>query len=611
MKLRRTASMKNLRKRRHRLLMLAAAVLLLICIVGANIIIRLRNVEEAVPEDSFDTPAPLEGDYVEKAEAAEAVREDKSIYAYDDDCSVVTMYLTVREGNSADNTDHSWSEINTNSAYYYDELGIPRYNCEALLQIGDENGPIEGEIGFGEEGTNAAVQIRGQTSSRYQQKNYKIRLKPGKGEWRGQRTIALNKHQHNYIRFSNKLAYDVMKRVPQMISARTQFVHLYVKDETEGSSGEFEDYGIYTQVEQLNRTYLKNHGLDNRGQLYKINAFEWYRYEDIIRLKDDPEYDLKAFEKLLEIKGNDDHSKLINLLNKVNDYSVPIDDIVEQHFDIENLTYWAAFHILIGNYDTSSRNLFIYSPLNSEKFYFISWDNDVAFSRTKQESRGYVEGQSWEQGITQFVGTVLFRRIFTDEKYRQALDDAINDLRTNYLSSEQLDAMAKAYSSVMEKYLFVPPDEEYNNVTGIEEYRHLVNSISSEAQRNYEYYLESLQKPWPFFVGMPSVNNGKLHLNWDTSYDIDGERITYTVLIARDYYFKDVICKKEGLRLPKADFDLLPAGDYYIRVQATNESGCTQECFDYVSTHNSGKAYGAYAFSVDENGKIHIPSVSE
>ena len=54
------------------------------------------------------------------------------------------------------------------------------------------------------------------------------------GEWRGQRTIALNKHVSDVFRFRNKLAYDLMKDIPQMMSARTQFVHLYVKDTTEG-----------------------------------------------------------------------------------------------------------------------------------------------------------------------------------------------------------------------------------------------------------------------------------------------------------------------------------------------------------------------------------------
>mgnify|MGYP000249539576 CR=1 FL=1 len=119
--------------------------------------------------------------------------------------------------------------------------------------------------------------------ARMHKKIYKIELKKNKGTWRGQRTINLNKHMTEGMRFRNKLAYDLIRGIPQMVGLRTQFVHLYVKDNTEESDGKFEDYGIYTQVEQLNKTALKSHGLDSNGQLYKINSFEFYRYEDIIK----------------------------------------------------------------------------------------------------------------------------------------------------------------------------------------------------------------------------------------------------------------------------------------------------------------------------------------
>ena len=33
--------------------------------------------------------------------------------------------------------------------------------------------------------------------------------------------------------------------------------------------GKFEDYGLYTQVEQINKNYLKDHGLDENANLYK------------------------------------------------------------------------------------------------------------------------------------------------------------------------------------------------------------------------------------------------------------------------------------------------------------------------------------------------------
>ena len=156
-----------------------------------------------------------------------------------------------------------------------------------------------------------------------------------------------------------------------------------------------------------------------------------------LKLKTDEDYDEKAFEEYLEIKGNDDHTKLLELLEKVNDYSVPIEEIVEQHFDMDNICYWMAFHILIGNYDVGSRNYYLYSPQNSDKWYFISWDNDAALSRTQYEQSNYSEGLSWERGITQFLHVILCNRIFQEDEYRDMLTNAVEDLYTNYLTTEK------------------------------------------------------------------------------------------------------------------------------------------------------------------------------
>ena len=64
----------------------------------------------------------------------------------------------------AENTNHSWEEINSYSVFDYEEMGVPRYQVAALLQVGDENGPVAGEVGYGETVPNATVQIRGQSS---------------------------------------------------------------------------------------------------------------------------------------------------------------------------------------------------------------------------------------------------------------------------------------------------------------------------------------------------------------------------------------------------------------------------------------------------------------
>ena len=117
---------------------------------------------EAAAEDTQETKGdPVEKEELEESE--ETLQDNKAVYADDDETSVVTMYLTVSEGNAADNTNHTWTEINSLDAYYYEDNNLDRYNCEALLQIGDE-------FGNGETSPNATVQIRGQTSSKNEQK---------------------------------------------------------------------------------------------------------------------------------------------------------------------------------------------------------------------------------------------------------------------------------------------------------------------------------------------------------------------------------------------------------------------------------------------------------
>lgn len=563
--------------------------------------------------DSLPASAPEDMASAETAETAPVVKEETTtldelhlrdkttLYENQDPTEVVTMYLTVSTGNAAENTDHTWEDINSYSVYDYEAMGVDRYQVAGLLQVGDENGPLPGELGFGQSAPNCTVQVRGQTSSSLAQKNYKISVKDNKGEWNGQTTIALNKHQSDGLRFRNKMAYDLMAGIDEMMGLRTTFVHLYVKDTTAGGSGEFVDYGLYTQVEQLNKTALKTHGLDKNGHLYKINFFEFFRYEDVIRMADDPLYDLAAFEELLEVKGDDDHTKLIQMLEAVNDYARPAEEVLEEYFDIENMAYWMAFHLLMGNRDTQSRNVYIYSPLNSNKWYFYSWDNDGMLRRTEYALQDRSDGLGWEDGVSNYWGNVLFQRALKTETFRTALDAAVEDLYA-YFSPQRINAMVQQYSAVIKPYLYRMPDAEYAPLTQTQ-YDQVAAALSSEIETNYRSYKASYDKPMPFYIGVPRKEEGKLLFQWDPAYDFDGESVTYTFELASDYTFANPIVRQEGLVLPEYRFDQLPAGQYFVRVTATNASGYSQYAFDYYVIE-SGKVYGVKCFYVGQDGTI-------
>lgn len=557
-------------------------------------------------------PAETEAPAVPTAPGVQAVsketpaegnlHDNQALYEGRDLTSVIDMYLTVSTGNEADSSNHTWEEINSHSVYYYEDLGVERYKVEGLLRIDDGNGLGEGSYGYGETAPNVTVQVRGQTSSLLPSKNYKIRIKAGKDEYKGQRTLALNKHVSDPYRFINKMCYDLMADIPQLLSARTQFVHLYVKDTTAGGSGEYVDYGLYTMVEQINKTYLRNHGLDDRGKLYKLNMFEWLPYEEIMAVGDD--YDEAAFESYLEIKGSDDHTDLRDMLTKLENYSIPITQIIEDYFDAENLCYWMAFQILVGNYDSGPRNLYIYSPLNSQKWYFISWDMDDAFRRNYFEKTGYIEGQSWEQGLTQYVSLTLVNRMMKEECYRQQLDAAIHDLMEHALNSAVIAERAAAYSAVVKTDIYHNAFSNYMSDLSPEEYDQYVGMLASEIQINYNDYLESLDCPWPFYVNLPEYNGDELFFSWGTSYDCRGESVTYAYQLATDYQFQNVLSEGSGLSIPYAKTGKLEPGTYYLKVTATNESGHTTDCFDYYSISNVGKIYGCYQFSVQPDGTL-------
>ena len=544
-------------------------------------------------------------DKVEKAPRTELngvhLRDNPELYTVYDDSGVVTMYLTVSRGNDSENTNHSWAQINHYSVYDYAAMGVPRYQVNALLQVGDENGPLPGELGYAVEAPNATVQIRGQSSSRNAQKNYKIELKKNKGSWRGQRTIALNKHMSEGLRFRNKMAYDLIKGIDQMMGLRTQFVHLYVKDLTDSDTGAFVDYGLYTQVEQLNKTALKAHGLDSTGQLYKVNFFEFYRYEDAIKLTTDPTFDQAKFDSYLETKGSSDHSKLIEMLEKLNDESQPMEKLLETYFDVENIAYWMAFQLLTGNVDTQSRNMYLYSPQNSDTWYILDWDNDDMLRRKEHELIRFTDAESWEWGISNYWGNVLFRRCLQTASYREALDTAVQELH-DYLNADRIEEMTAHYRTITEQYIWQMPDMEHLPLTRTQ-YDMVAKALPEEIEENYQQYPEGYHYPMPFYIDTPSLQNGVLQLSWDTSYDFNAEDISYTVELARDYQFRQMVYREEHVVLPLTQTAAPAAGQYFIRVRATNTSGYTQDAFDYYVI-DSGKVYGVKCFYIQPDGTV-------
>jgi spore coat protein H len=530
--------------------------------------------------------------------------DNVDLYQYDDPGSLLYIYVTVQKGNPSDNTDYSWQEVNDFTKWFFLNLEhIEVGKAEAIVQIGDENGPVPGQLGFGEVVPNATIQIRGASTSTADQKSYKIEFRDRAGTWMGQSTLALNKHPYDIIRIKNKLAYDLIKEIPDMVTLRTQFVRLFVKDETSDPPGEsYVDYGLFTQVEQPNKAFLRNHKLDPEGHLYKTTFFEFYRYEEALQPVTSSIYDEDLFNGVLEIKGNQDHRKLIQMLEDVNNWAIPIETVFDTHFNADNYFTWMAFNILVGNVDTQTQNFYLYSPKNSNTWYFMPWDYDGSFARQERQALGHQEYNLYAHGVSNYWGAVVHNRVLRVEEYRAQLDEKIHELR-KILTPEKIKSMAALYRETTEEIIFQLPDIQYLP-GGIEEYNLQYELLPSEIQANYDLYLQSLEKPMPYFQGTPKIEGDKIKFNWDESYDFDAEDISYHFQLSTDWDFNEIVYETTLVNKLELSIDMIPAGTYFWRVLATNTSGYSQFPFDFYKDAEGWRHSGMKYLQITSDGQV-------
>lgn len=538
---------------------------------------------------------------------SQSFQDNPNVYQYDDPGSIVTMYVTVRKGNSSDNTDFTWSQITEVTRSFYtneqtNNQAVTR-TADAILQVGDKNGPLPDEVGYGEIVPNATIQLRGAPTLFVGQASYKIKLLSSAGNWRGLSTIDLNKHPNDDTRVRSKLNFDLLKQIPNMTSVRTQFVHLYVKDQTTDPWGEtFVDYGLFTQVEQPNTRFLRDRLFDRNGQLYKANAFDFHRYPEHIRLEDDPLYDESAFSSILEIRGNKDNIKLIQMLDDVNNYDIPIEQTFTKYFDSDNYFTWLAYNILVGNVSTESQNFYLYSPQDGNKWYFLPWDYDASFPLQDRTDLTQSVYAPWENGVSNYWGSVLPNRLLRLPQYRQTLDDKINEVK-GILTPERIKSMLDVYRKTVDPYVTKMPDLEYLQES-LKSRDMEFELLPEDIQTNYEMYLESLKKPTPFDMGKLTVANGKLNFTWGASYDFGGQDITYDFAVSTDWEFKNILIESKSTNVTEFQMDMLKPGAYFWRVTAENTSGKTQVPYNYYSDTNSISHYGIKYFFIASDGQV-------
>lgn len=534
-----------------------------------------------------DKPAAPEASVV-PAMSSERFIDDKRLYERDEDTSVIPLYLTILSDNKNESNPLNWYQLNRITSR------MEEGELKVIVQEGaaDGSGPAQNSFGYGTTDANAKVTIRGNSTRYAPQRSYKVRLNNQAGLWRDQRVINLVKHYYDPSRLRNKLSFDLMETLPDMASLRTQFVRLYVKDLSEPgkASKTFVDYGLYTHVENPNEMFLKNHWLDPNGQLYKASMFEFFRYPEALKSQSDPGYNKEEFEKVLEIQGREDHDKLLRMLDDVNNMAIPIQDVMSKHFDLDNYLTWLAVNLLMDNMDTNTQNFLLYSPLNSNKWYFVPWDYDGAWELEHESS-------SYANGISNYWGTVLHNRFFRSQENVNLLKNKMEELHKT-INNESVAKRIESYRPVVEPFLRRSPDKEFWTLQSSKlegELKRIVETPSRSMAR----FEEDLKKPKPVFLGDVTQNGQQLNFTWDHSFDLQGDDLFYDWSVAKDPAFTQIVGQQSNLTTTKLTVDKLKPGTYYWKVIIRDKEGNKQVAFDTYEDEEGDPHFGIRQIKVE------------
>lgn len=552
--------------------------ILLLTVVGVAILIfSVLYFKNQIPKEKVivevnvteENPWTLENSAMNN----QPLEEDKSIYPDEPDVSIHDVYISVFPTKDENGEIIDFSAFGKHQAR--DHSYNPVLNCN--IQILDENEMLDPLVSL--DTKNATIRVRGNSSRGDVMKSYRIKLDEEAGLFNGQDSLNLNKHVEDMSKVTTKFCTDLLTDVEHMISYQTNFMRVWIRDTSKSKEEqEFEYYGLFTHTEQPNKSFLEKRGLSTECSMYKARDFS-FNLDSRLKNVDDLSYLEEEFESVLGIREGNDHTKLLEMVQAVNDENQDFETVFNKYFNEENYLTWLAFSLLVGADDILNHNYILYSPNASSKWYFFPWDFDSNMVFGEKASSALVPSIKGGQKLNQ---SILHRRYFRVPGNLEKIQKKMEYLMENYFTEANIERLVQAYIPVMERTLFQMPDIGLLRISP-EKLIPYTKDFYKGIQENYQNFLYAFQFPAPMFVSMPIRNvDGTLNLSWDTSYSYQGRPITYNVTIANDYNMKQVLFKQEGIidnRLD-AQIDLSP-GTYYLLVTAVDSEGNEQVSMEH------------------------------
>jgi len=163
------------------------------------------------------------------------------------------------------------------------------------------------------------------------------------------------------------VCYNLLRQMG-IPAPRVAFAKVYINDEY---------WGLYSLVEQIDKSFLKDNYVDNNGALYKNIDWSTMTYIDENE-SSYPEFEKKTLE-------SEPFSDLIELIKRMNSDKNSFAEDLEEVFYVDDYLKILAVDIITSNWDSyhyHGRNWYLYKDSTTQKFHWQPWDYNLALGGT-------------------------------------------------------------------------------------------------------------------------------------------------------------------------------------------------------------------------------------
>lgn len=267
----------------------------------------------------------------------------------------------------------------------------------------------------------------------------------------GLKKIVLNNGFKDPTMLREKIMLDYLNQ--HGVSApRCAFARLYVNNEYRG---------LYTVVEDVNKTFLSDRFGNKGGNLFKGDprgTLTWKGAAPDLYYAD---YELKTNE------SENNWSDLVELLDKINNTPASqLGTVLSGYLNTESwYRYWASHNLFVNldSYVGSGHNYFLYHNTDTDRFEWITWDVNEAFG-------------NFQMGISLTglkvlpIGHIplpaqqrpLMNRFWQDPALKSAYADTYCDLVQDF-SNQKLNAHIDSLADLIRTAVYEDPFKFYTN----------------------------------------------------------------------------------------------------------------------------------------------------